>query len=99
MVPDVDGFNAKYRGFQPNSTNVFACNGSDDPWQGATINATISATYVEKTAVCDGCGHCRDLQRPSASDPATITQQRTELASYVSQWLKAAAPAPVAATA
>ena len=43
---------------------------SDDPWQGATANKTYSATYVENTAHCDGCGHCRDLSRPAGGDPA-----------------------------
>ena len=27
------GFNKRFHGLTPNSTNVFACNGSDDPWQ------------------------------------------------------------------
>ena len=47
MVPDVAGFNAKYRGWASNATNVFATNGHDDPWQGATANASISTTYLE----------------------------------------------------
>jgi hypothetical protein len=46
----------------PVETDVFYSNGSDDPWQRAAVNATLSDTQPEVTAVCDGCGHCGDLE-------------------------------------
>jgi hypothetical protein len=87
----VAAFNAKYNGWGSTATNVFATNGGDDPWRGATMNASISATYLENNAACDGCGHCGDLHAASASDPEPLTKQRQLLTTALATWLKAAA--------
>lgn len=83
----VDAFNAQYGGAAPNATHVVALNGSDDPWQGACVNATLSASYVEATATCDGCGHCGDLSTPSGTAPPAIIAQQALVKAYLSAWV------------
>jgi hypothetical protein len=88
MVPPVEEFNNKYRGWESTATSVFATNGGDDPWQGATMNATLTpGVYVENTAHCDGCGHCGDLHGASSSDPPQLTAQRAALVSQLTSWI------------
>jgi hypothetical protein len=41
---DVAAFNAVYQGLAPNSTQVFAANGGDDPWRGCTAFEDINPT-------------------------------------------------------
>jgi len=60
------------------------------------MNHTLSTTYLESVADCDGCGHCGDLSRPAARDPASLTQQRTDLSKALTTWLTAAAAAKAA---
>lgn len=87
---EVAQFNNKYGGAAPNATHVVALNGSDDPWQGACVNATLSDTYIEATATCDGCSHCRDLSTPSDSAPPAIVAQQALIRAYVTAWVGAA---------
>lgn len=87
MFANTTAFNARYGGVTPNATLVFATNGSDDPWQGACVESPISDVYLEDTAVCDGCGHCKDLHAPAANDPAVITQQRARVFNAIMKWI------------
>mmetsp|Transcript_11675 Transcript_11675/g.15424 ORF Transcript_11675/g.15424 Transcript_11675/m.15424 type:complete len:474 (-) Transcript_11675:311-1732(-) len=87
---DVAAFNANYGGLQPVTTQVVALNGGDDPWQGCTLNATLSPTYPESTALCDGCGHCGDLGTPSSDDPPELTAQRDLIKQYIGEWIATA---------
>ena len=60
IFPNTSAFNERYGGANPaltkNATRIIAANGSDDPWQGACVQQTLSASYPETTAACDGCG-------------------------------------------
>ena len=80
-------FNARYGGATPNGTNIIALNGSDDPWQRAAVQASLSPSYVEFLATCDGCGHCGDLGAPHAGENPAIAVQHAAIAAYVTQWL------------
>ena len=84
---DVAAFNEAYMGLAPDSTQVFASNGGDDPWRGCTLNATLRDSYPEETAMCTGCGHCGDLHGSDPSDPPELTNQRNLIAQYLNQWL------------
>lgn len=77
-------FNAAHGGATPNGTNVVALNGSDDPWQHAAVRRSLSPSYVEFTATCDGCGHCGDLS--NSANPA-IAVQHAAITDYVTAWL------------
>lgn len=88
--PDVAGLRSAYGGDQPNTTFVFYSQGSDDPWRPAGVMESISPTLREFTATCDGCGHCRDLHSPSASDPEVISHQRQLEVALLDDALRAA---------
>lgn len=80
-------FNARYGGAAPNGTNVIALNGSDDPWQRAAVQASLSPSYVEILATCDGCGHCGDMGAPHAGENPAIAVQHAAIEAYVTAWL------------
>lgn len=87
MMPSVTAINNQFGGPTPAETDVFYSNGSDDPWQRAAVNGTLSDTQPEVTAVCDGCGHCGDLET-YANSPAVIAQ-REAFGTYVAKWVSA----------
>ena len=60
------------------------------------MQSTISSTYVEFTAVCAGCSHCRDLQGSNpASDPPELAAARAFALQTIVAWV--AAPGGAAA--
>lgn len=85
MHPITDAINAKFGGAEPKETNVFYSNGSQDPWQRAAVNHTLSSTQPEMTAVCDSCGHCGDLEPYASSD--AVQKQRAAIQSAVLSWV------------
>ena len=88
--PSTDEINDRFGGADPrkkNASRIFYTNGSDDPWKMAAVRKNLSDTLLEYTAVCDGCGHCRDLSTPSAHDPQAIVQQRVFVADTFQRWL------------
>jgi len=87
VLPDVDTFNARYGGDRPKATNVFFSDFSDDPWQTASVNRTTAPSLPYSMVRCDGCGHCKDLHSPSASDPAVLTTSRKLFEQFMGQWL------------
>ena len=78
-------FNQRYD--VSNGTNIIALNGSDDPWQRAAVQMSLSPSYVEFLATCDGCGHCGDLGTPHAGENPAYAVQHAAIAAYVTQWL------------
>jgi hypothetical protein len=80
-------FNARYGGATPNGTQIIALNGSDDPWQRAAVQASLSPSYVEFLATCDGCGHCGDLGSPRPGENPAIAVQHAAITAYVTAWL------------
>ena len=88
MFPDTAAFNARWGGAKPPAKGpVFATQGSDDPWQLAGVDAPLGRRYLEATAVCEGCSHCRDLSGAQASDPAPLAEQRAAVMSAIKGWL------------
>ena len=103
IFPDTAAFNARFGGAAPfvGSHPVVATQGSDDPWQTAGVQANLSATYLEFTATCSGCSHCRDLSGTnSATDPPALTAVRQAALAVMRAWMGGgAAPAPAPASA
>lgn len=87
MLNSTDAINARYGGATPAATRVYASDGSDDPWQGATVRAPLGPDYPMSTAVCDGCSHCKDLGTPARGDSAAIVAQRAAIRASVVGWL------------
>lgn len=82
--------NAKFGGAAPTGESIFFSNGSDDPWQQASIarlDDPDSASEPAVLAVCDTCGHCGDLHEPGSDDPDNLTAQRAAISAAVSAWL------------
>lgn len=94
--PDTAAFNSRFGGalpLVPSSSNVFAVQGSDDPWQSAGVQSPISSNYRELTATCSGCSHCRDLSGTnSASDPPELTAVRTAVLDQMTAWMTNPSP-------
>ena len=70
-----------------NSSQTIALNGSDDPWRRACVQSSTSATFVEFTATCDGCGHCGDLGSPRPGENPAISVQHDAITAYVTAFL------------
>ena len=88
VYPDTAAFNARWGGAKPPAKGpVFATQGSDDPWQLAGVDAPLGGRYLEATAVCEGCSHCRDLSGAQSSDPAPLAEQRAAVMSAIKGWL------------
>ena len=88
VTPDTAGFNQRFGSYR-NNTRVIALQGSDDPWQGAGVQASLSADYVEYLATCDGCGHCGDLHAPGAGTAPAVLVQQAAISTYLGAWLAA----------
>lgn len=59
-----------------------------DPWKSAGVQSTISSTYLEYTATCAGCSHCRDLQGSNpATDPPELAAARAFALQTIVAWV------------
>jgi hypothetical protein len=85
-------WNAKMGADKPADFQTFFSNGSDDPWQQASISPLDSDSETEPAvlAVCDTCGHCGDLHAPRSDQPDNLTAQQAAITSYVAKWLTTA---------
>ena len=87
IFPDTFSFNLRHGGSNPTrlgATKVIALQGSDDPWITAGVQRSLSSSYVEVTATCDGCGHCGDL---SVSNNTAIVHQQQVIFNLINKWL------------
>jgi len=84
---NIQDFNTQYEGLTPESTNVIALNGGDDPWRGCTQNETKKDSYPENTAFCDGCGHCGDLGTTNEDSPPELIAQQNLIKQYLAEWI------------
>jgi len=84
IVPDVDTFNKKFGGDHPNSSKIVFLNFSDDPWQRASVNKSLSPDLPMCMTTCDGCGHC------GAGVPSTLKTCEYQAARYIKNWVSEA---------
>jgi len=69
-------------------THIFAANGSEDPWQWATIQTNNTAlNQIARTSDCPTCGHCCELHTPKEDDAANLKETRTMIADWVTTML------------
>ena len=87
MWPSSKKLNSVYGADEPKATHVFYSDFSDDPWQRASVDYSVSDTQPYFLSKCDNCGHCKDLHAPSATDPEPIKQSRAEFERYLAEWL------------
>lgn len=83
--PAVSEFNKRFGGLRPLTSNVFATQGSDDPFIEAGIQQSLAANYLASVATCDGCGHCGDLRATldNSSSYSTVSEQRKEVTAFL----------------
>ncbi|OQR97863.1 serine protease family S28 [Achlya hypogyna] len=95
----------RYGGDKPPGHKIFYANGGDDPWQRASVLASLGEDQPAFLAVCDLCGHCGDLGN-SAADPPPRRRQKDNILYFLDKWIReaqakvpAAGPAVVSADA
>ncbi|TYZ58009.1 hypothetical protein PybrP1_003504 [[Pythium] brassicae (nom. inval.)] len=82
-----------YGGAHPRGHRIFFSNGGDDPWQRASVLASLSDDEVANVAQCDLCGHCGDL-RADPDSPEPLKKQREQILHYLGKWLAESVVAP-----
>lgn len=90
VVPDVDTFNKKFGGDNPKSSKIMFLNYSDDPWQRASVNRSISADLPMCMTTCDGCGHC------GSGVPSSLHKCTDEARQKIATWISEASNATIA---
>jgi hypothetical protein len=87
IFPSSAQWNQKYGADFPAAHNVFYSDFSDDPWQRASVWFSPSEAQPYHLAMCDDCGHCKDLHAPSESDPAPVAESRQQFENYMARWI------------
>ncbi|CAD8149515.1 unnamed protein product [Paramecium octaurelia] len=88
IFPDEDRTNAYFGGLDINVDHLIFSNGSDDPWQHASITKWKQGKeYDVKYIKCKDCSHCIDLRASSPEDPPELTQARKEILATFQQWV------------
>ncbi|CAH0517612.1 unnamed protein product [Peronospora belbahrii] len=87
-----------YGGNHPPGHRIYFSNGGDDPWQRASVVATLSDDEIANVAKCNMCGHCGDL-RASSIMPEPLKKQREEILEYLAKWLNTSGNVEVAVNA
>lgn len=64
-------------------TNTFFTNGSEDPWQWATLRKVNNDTQFAKTSHCTDCGHCVEMYTPTPNDPTEVQETRDEIRAWI----------------
>ena len=76
-------------GFNIAGTNTFFTNGSEDPWQWATVRESRpELNQVARTSDCADCGHCAELYTPKSTDPKELVETREEIADWIDAMLE-----------
>jgi len=90
LWPDVDATNIYYGGNRTAATKVFFVNGSQDPWQRASIVSQFSPYEPTGYITCLNCGHCVDLRGcpNGCTNPNNLQQIRNLITEQVAFWLK-----------
>jgi len=88
MFPTINELNAKFGGEYPIASNVFYSDFSDDPWLRASVTYSVSSSQPFEMAMCDDCGHCKDLHTPLDSDPQQVKDLRANFETYLWEWLQ-----------
>jgi len=91
LWPNTNATNEYYGGNNTAATNVYFNNGSQDPWQRASVRSALSPSEPAGFISCHNCGHCVDLGGcPYGCDDNNNSLQagRARIISYVAQWVQ-----------
>jgi len=89
LVPNVDATNTYYGANYTAGTNIWFSNGSQDPWQQASVMHWISDEEPLAFVNCTNCGHCVDLRGCPGGclDPNNLNYIRGQIAEEVKNWI------------
>jgi len=90
LWPNTNATNTYYGGAQIAATNVWFNEGSQDPWQQASVMKTLSPTEPSYYISCHNCGHCVDIVGcPNGCDDNNVALNtgRSKIQDLVVQWL------------
>jgi pimeloyl-ACP methyl ester carboxylesterase len=90
LWPDTAATNAYYGGNHTAATQVYFANGSQDPWQRASVVSPLSPSEPAKVISCHNCGHCVDLRGCPGGcvTPNNFQTVRDEITKLVGTWLR-----------
>eukprot|EP01113_Clastostelium_recurvatum_P030117 TRINITY_DN3649_c0_g1_i1.p1 TRINITY_DN3649_c0_g1~~TRINITY_DN3649_c0_g1_i1.p1 ORF type:complete len:489 (+),score=142.89 TRINITY_DN3649_c0_g1_i1:46-1467(+) len=92
LWPDTESTNEYYGGNHTEATKVIFVNGSQDPWQKASIVTSVSSLEPAIMITCNDCGHCVDLRgcpEPGAkcADQGAVDEARLAISQFVAACL------------
>jgi len=89
LWPNTNMTNLYYGGNNTAGSRIFFANGSQDPWQRASVLSPLSDSEPAYTITCHNCGHCVDLGGCpyGCANPKELDIARELIASYVKLWL------------
>jgi pimeloyl-ACP methyl ester carboxylesterase len=90
LWPDTNATNEYYGGNDTVATNIFFANGSQDPWQWASVRSSLSQTEPALIITCENCGHCVDLREcpGPCTNQGEVDQARQVIAAYMGLFLE-----------
>ncbi|KAG8978996.1 hypothetical protein FRC05_009206 [Tulasnella sp. 425] len=83
-------FNAKYGGWNIQTTNVFYANGKKDVWRGVTLSSDMNnhaSTPNMPIAVADGGFHCSDMVMQAGVYEPTVAAVQNLGSAWINKWL------------
>jgi len=90
QTPDVNATNLEYGGNETAGTYIWFNDGSQDPWQQASVKHTISEDEEFRLVDCENCGHCVDLRGCPGGcldDNKSLNFVRSEVLQAIKYWL------------
>ncbi|EWS72409.1 serine carboxypeptidase S28 family protein, partial (macronuclear) [Tetrahymena thermophila SB210] len=85
-VPKPDEVNGFYGGLNLLATNIIFTNGSEDPWQWASLTKSKNG-MIAIVSDCDNCAHGVELSYPKASDSQALQNTRTTIQQNFDKWI------------
>lgn len=68
-------------------SNVIFTNGSEDPWQWASLRLSLSTEKYESiqavVSVCNDCAHSVDFTAPTQTQATNLTEVQAQIASTI----------------
>jgi len=88
-LPDIEGTNNYYGGWNISTSNTFFVNGIEDPWQHASVQSVpVGPNSRAITVNCTNCAHCVEEYTPTDSDAQTLKDTRKQVTAFVQQLIQ-----------
>ena len=87
LWPDTEAVNRYFGAKEIPTTNIYFTNGSQDPWQHASITSSTDPAKPAFLIRCPHCSHCVDLKPPSWDDDENLRNARAAVSTAIGQWL------------